>query len=247
MNTMRIIYVLLIVICSCVVSCREVTVGYLKTEHAKYSIDTLYVGEGKILEQIKAIERQNPPELKELAYTYEEIKVLEEEVEAVYNEYDALDEELASLDEEADAERIDEIYARMDELGEWMDHLDGLYDTSFELEEVLLDAGYWYDEIEELCNKYFGLQKTIEEAIPWSTATIEGVLGTQPILYSIANVTSPDGDVDLFKSELEIYGGGRMQLPFACKAPKGTYRVSILVENEGYSGLLENAFTFIIE
>ena len=73
------------------------------------------------------------------------------------------------------------------------------------------------------------------------------MLGTQPITYSVADVTSVDGDAELFKSELEIYGGGRMQLPFACKAPKGTYRVAILVENEGYSSLLENVFTFIIE
>lgn len=247
MSTRRIIYVLLIAICSCVVSCREVTIGYMKTEHAKYSIDTLYVGEGRILEQIEAIEQQNPPELIELAYTYEEIKALAEEADAVYNEYSVLDEELASLDEEADAERIDEIYARMDELVEWLDYLDGLYFTSYDLEDVLLDAGYWYDEIEMLCDKYRGLRKTIEEAIPWSTATIEGVLGTQPIQYSIANVSSTDGDADLFMSELDIYGGGRMQLPFACKAPKGTYRVSILIENEGYSNLLDNAFTFIVE
>ena len=33
-----------------------------------------------------------------------------------------------------------------------------------------------------------------------STSTIEGVLGTQPIMYSIADVTSTDGDANLFPS-----------------------------------------------
>lgn len=48
---MRTIYLLIAFAGLCMASCQEVTIGYLKTEHAKYSIDTLYVGERSILER----------------------------------------------------------------------------------------------------------------------------------------------------------------------------------------------------
>ena len=245
MNVMKTIYLFLILAGLCIAGCKEVTVGYLKADHAKYSIDTLYIGEGRIQDQIEAMEKKYPPELKEMALAYRELKVLEEEIEALHAEKGALEEELESLDEEADAEQIDEILARLDEIDEWYSHydeLDGVYNDGL---FVFLDEGY--DDVDPICDEYIGLVSKIEDAIPWSTSTIEGVLGTQPIRYSIADVTSTDGNADLFKEELVIYGGGRMQLPFACKAPKGTYRVSIIIENEGYSHRLDNVFTFIID
>ena len=245
MNVMKTIYLFLILASLCIAGCKEVTVGYLKADHAKYSIDTLYIGEGRILDQIEAMEKKYPPELKEMALAYRELKVLKEEMDALYTESDALEEELEFLDEESDAERIDEILVRLDEIDEWFNHygeLDGIYSNGM---FVFWDEGY--DDVDPICDEYLGLMNKIEEAIPWSTSTIEGVLGTQPIRYSIADVTSTDGNADLFKEELVMYGGGRMQLPFACKAPKGTYRVSIIIENEGYSHRLDNAFTYIID
>ena len=245
MYMMRTIYLLIAFAGLCMASCQEVTIGYLKTEHAKYSIDTLYVGERSILEQIEAMELQYPPELKEMALAYRELKVLEEEMDGMYAESNALEEELASLDEETDAERMDEIYTRLDEIDEWFYHyddLDGIYGNGL---DVFWNEGF--DYVDPICDEYIGLISKVEEAIPWSTSTIEGVLGTQPIMYSIADVTSTDGNANLFKEELVMHGGGRMQLPFACKAPKGTYRVAIIIDNEGYSHRLDNVFTFIID
>ena len=115
---MRRIYILMAFAGLCMASCQEVTIGYLKTEHAKYSIDTLYVGERSILEQIEAMELQYPPELKEMALAYRELKVLEEEMDGMYAESDALEEELASLDEETDAERMEEVYILLREIDE---------------------------------------------------------------------------------------------------------------------------------
>ena len=94
MYMMRTIYLLIAFAGLCMASCQEVTIGYLKTEHAKYSIDTLYVGERSILEQIEAMELQYPPELKEMALAYRELKVLEEEMDGMYAESNALEEEL---------------------------------------------------------------------------------------------------------------------------------------------------------
>ncbi len=245
MNVMKTIYLFLILAGLCITGCKEVTVGYLKADHAKYSIDTLYIGEGRIQDQIEAMENKYPPELKEMALAYREWSILKEEEEAMGSEGQALEEELESLDEEADAERIDEILARLGEINEWLSHYYELENTYYYGMDVFWDEGY--DDVDPICDEYLGLMSKIEEAIPWSTSTIEGVLGTQPIRYSIADVTSTNGNADLFKEELVMYGGGRMQLPFACKAPKGTYRVSIIIENEGYSHRLDNAFTFIID
>ena len=140
---------------------------------------------------------------------------------------------------------MEEIYTLLDEIDEWFynyDDLDGIYGNGW---DVFWNEGF--DYVDPICDEYIGLISKVEEAIPWSTSTIEGVLGTQPIIYSIADVTSTDGNANLFKEELVMHGGGRMQLPFACKAPKGTYRVAIIIENEGYSHRLDNVFTFIID
>ena len=53
MHVMKTIYLFLILAGLCVTGCKEVTVGYLKADYAKYSIDTLYIGEGRIQDQIE--------------------------------------------------------------------------------------------------------------------------------------------------------------------------------------------------
>ena len=88
----------------------------------------------------------------------------------------------------------------------------------------------------------------LELGTPWVTLRMQGVLGTEPIIYSIESVKASDGgNADLFKGELEIIGGGTMYYPIQPKAPAGTYVVSIRLTNEGYSKVLENAYTFIVK
>ncbi len=83
---------------------------------------------------------------------------------------------------------------------------------------------------------------------PWVTLRIQGVLGTEPIIYSIESVKASDGgNAELFKNELEIIGGGTMYYPIQPKAPAGTYVVSIRLTNEGYSKVLEEAYTFVVK
>ena len=50
---MRTIYLLIAFAGLCMTSCQEVTIGYLKTEHAKYSIDTLYVAKEVFLNRLR--------------------------------------------------------------------------------------------------------------------------------------------------------------------------------------------------
>ena len=58
---------------------------------------------------------------------------------------------------------------------------------------------------------------------------------------------SEDGDAAMFKSFLNIRGGGRMEFPLKVSVPEGHYVVSVRVSNEGYSEVIPEAFTFIVE
>ena len=79
--------------------------------------------------------------------------------------------------------------------------------------------------------------------------TIQSVLGTDPKVYEFVRVTSTAGEeaASLFASELKVYGNSRMEVPLQPAAPKGSYRITLKVRNEGYSALLPDIFTFIIK
>lgn len=82
---------------------------------------------------------------------------------------------------------------------------------------------------------------------PWVTNQIQGVVGTAPIQYSLYEVTAFDGgDAEVFKKELKVRGGGIMEVPFVPESPNGRYTVSLRVDAEEYSAIIENAFTFVI-
>ena len=82
---------------------------------------------------------------------------------------------------------------------------------------------------------------------PWVSPKCQGVDGTAPVLFEIVDVTSEDGDAAMFKSFLNIRGGGRMEFPLKVSVPVGHYVVSVRVSNEGYSKVIPDVFTFIVE
>lgn len=54
------------------------------------------------------------------------------------------------------------------------------------------------------------------------------------------------GDAEIFKQELTVRGGGIMEVPYIPESPNGRYIVSLKVENDEYSAILEDVFTFVI-
>lgn len=82
---------------------------------------------------------------------------------------------------------------------------------------------------------------------PWVSPICQGVDGTAPVIFEIADVTSDDGDAAMFKSLLSIRGGGRMEFPLVVSVPAGRYVVTLRVSNEGYSKILPEVFTFIVK
>ena len=76
---------------------------------------------------------------------------------------------------------------------------------------------------------------------------IEGVEGTQPIYITIRQVTTTDGDKVAFLKEITVRGNGAFDIPVFNNIPAGTYQISLQVENEDYSDILEDIFTIVVK
>lgn len=86
--------------------------------------------------------------------------------------------------------------------------------------------------------------RQIEYEIPWQSTSIEGILGTAPIRYSIENIASDHPEAT---DQFEMQGKGIIKLPYDHTVPPGRYVFDITVENEGYHVVLERIFTVIVE
>lgn len=89
----------------------------------------------------------------------------------------------------------------------------------------------------------------IENQSPWMTNPIDGVLGTNPILFRLSDVkASHGGNARIFRErDLRVRGLGRLEVQLYPEAPRGRYVVSLLVSAGDYTEVLDDAFTFIIE
>ena len=76
---------------------------------------------------------------------------------------------------------------------------------------------------------------------------IEGVEGTQPIYITIRQVTTTDGDKVAFLKEVTVRGNGAFDIPVYNNIPAGTYQISLQVENEDHSAILEDIFTIVVK
>lgn len=91
----------------------------------------------------------------------------------------------------------------------------------------------------------------IDNKSPWVSNTMQGYAGTQPIIFSIEDVSSTEGEEAalLFKEELNVQGGGALLYPFEPKhkVPAGRYTISVRLSNEDWSQVVEDAFTFVVK
>ena len=89
----------------------------------------------------------------------------------------------------------------------------------------------------------------MESKTPWVSLTLQGYEGTQQILFSVESVTSNLGEeaAATFKKDLTIRGGGVLLYPVETDAKPGVYKVSVRLPNPGYSHVLQDAMTIIVE
>lgn len=83
---------------------------------------------------------------------------------------------------------------------------------------------------------------------PYFTTSVEGVEGTKPLIYSLYDVTSEDGDVVAMREQMEVKTGiGKISIPAKHTIPAGTYWVSLRVENCYSFIVLENIVKIVVK
>lgn len=91
-------------------------------------------------------------------------------------------------------------------------------------------------------------QDRITREVHWVSNPIEGIEGTQPVLYSLSSVTDASlKDVTSDFSTLDVRGGGVLDVDYDHNLSPGVYKISIKVYNEGYDTILKDIFTIIVE
>lgn len=254
------IYIFFMLISLSLVACHEVTVGFMKADHAAYPIDSLHIYDTvAIRTEISRLSAMSMNEYDSLVYLRDSLKFYSDEMNREYAFrfmtelrplQNALDEFLKDslshvIEIEQQKVKISqkeaEVNAIYDKYLEALEHVNDIQVrlSTMDPSEGQAEAGV-LDRLREL-------RVRVGKPIPWTTSEIEGVDGTAPIFYSIAGVRAEKGgDADIFWQQLEIKGGGRMIVPYDFKAPAGYYHITIAITNEGYSHTVEDAFTFIV-
>lgn len=120
--------------------------------------------------------------------------------------------------------------------------------------DIYIDAGYTVEEligygIAEYISKPGPDYARWEKKAPWVSFALQGYEGTEQIQFSVESVKSTAGEeaAQVFMSEVGIRGGGALIYPMEHHAVPGHYVVSVRLTNPGYSKVLEDAITFVVE
>lgn len=245
-------------------SCGKEHTGYLFTENAKFPIDNLTLFRQESYQNtVSSLEALLNSYTGEIADSLATLRVLEEREAEILQEVSAL--EKIALKEAA------AYYAYVEEVGEdarareLFQKAKEAQDNQMAKERVLTSHQELINKnqkkIIELCEQdnlkdpistrqeLANLQKQFEGDIPWTTSCIEQLLGTEPITYSLESLHSDQGEAAAadFAKYLTVIGGGRMYVDTKVNSPAGKYVVSLRVSNEGYSVVLDDIFTFILQ
>lgn len=252
------------------VGCEKEHTGYLFTDDAQYPINTLKIirYEEYSREIIRLEEQLNSysGEILDSLDAYREIEVEEERIieeldrlESIMNKHgEVLNAYLDQFEDESDAEpeRVKELMTNCEEAYEvWATYQLEVYDPVYQIKNRI------QKKIEALCaaaglETPFDISRQLEELqkqqslnIPWTTSCIEQLLGTEPITYTLESIWSDQGEEAAadFENYLTVIGGGRMYVDTQVNSPAGKYIVSLRVSNEGYSVLLSDIFTFVLQ
>lgn len=256
---MKTIMILLLLGCSGLFfACQDVTVGYLHTDIAGYTPDTLRILNVKkeivrlqgILDEFKELTAEDQEQLTKLT---KQIKELQESMEALDKEYGELLDELYDYDNPPTPAREEEILARLDELDMFFDEvwkeiflLQGEQD---EINEELkkIAEGLGMDDPLVMEKKISDYQDRIDFELPWTSAPIQGVQGTEPLQYSVIGVKSANMEnAAKFMTYAGVIGGGRIYVSIDVDVPVGAYSVTLEIKNEGRTIVLEDVFTFVV-
>ena len=218
--------------------CEKEHTGYLFTENARYPIDSL---------KIIRYEDYN----QEVIRLEEQLNSYSGEILDSLNAYRAIEAEEEKITEELDrlTDNCEKAYEA------WVTYELEVYQPVYQIRDRI------ERKIKALCQEAgletpFTIARELEKLqkqqaldIPWTTSCIEQLLGTEPITYTLVSIRSDRGEAAAadFGRYLSVIGGGRMYVDAKVNSPAGKYMVSLRVSNEGYSVVLPDIFTFILQ
>lgn len=86
----------------------------------------------------------------------------------------------------------------------------------------------------------------IKNEIPYQSLSIEGVQGTSPITYAVKSVHSDNKYANAI-SQFRTVQKGKIEIPWNHTLPSGRYVVDVEIKNEGYTHVVDSAFTVIVK
>lgn len=244
------------------VACQDITVGYLKADYGAYPIGKMEIYDIPVriqeLQEKKVLFSESPlkaeyDQKKEIAEAMQKNKELfSDTVKSVRDSItrleDSKDEADIQLVKELQEKLEDQLIPREDELRNiWNASLIDLQKAEKALDNYAYELGIpAFAVLEEQIEK---LEYMLRFEVPWVTPEIEGVEGTEPLIYEIVRTKGPDPEaVEKFMDYTEIIGGGRISVKqeVVANVPAGEYVVTVRVHNEEREKVFPDAFTFVI-
>ena len=217
-------------------ACQDITIGYLESDAAKYTIDTLHI----VANAKSELQR---------------LKVIEIDF---YSATSTLQDKIAGLEEE------------LDELQDKLDGSDEYWDAYDELGGTDIEEQFWNDEIsfeeytrlidqinKELDDK-FGIT-ALKESLNEAKTTLENlatemgigsleILKKQPLLFTVIGIKSTNtSEAEKFMNHVGVLGDGTIYVELDVNVIPGNYTVSLQIENEGRTKILNDMFTFVVD
>ncbi|MDE5610606.1 MAG: hypothetical protein K2I90_01130 [Odoribacter sp.] len=264
------IYLNFLLILLALTGCEKEHTGYLFTENARFPIDTLriirYEDYHREIIQLEAELDNYSEEIRDSLNSYniieeQEAVIIEEldRLEGIMNKCGAvMDAYLDQFADESDADpvKLKELEKNTEDAYEaWATYQQEVYDPVYQIKNnirkkiIALCQEAGKETPFKLAQDLAILQKQQSLDIPWTTSCIEQLLGTEPIIYTLENLRSDQGEAAAadFAKYLTVIGGGRMYVDTRVNSPAGKYIVSLRVSNDGYSVVLPDVFTFILQ
>lgn len=240
------------------VGCHDITVGYLFSDEAVYPVNKMeiYNIPGKITELQDMLDRFNE-EAAPLKAEYDRLNTILTDKTTELETYNKTI--ITPIEDSLKMASVSE--AKKQELELRLEQVRPVYETMKAERDVAEQAAWNAQQAVNEKATSIGIaspvlvEKQIDDLenrilykAPWTTSVIQGVLGTEPLMYEVADVKNETpGNADQFRKYLKALGGGRLQVDQEVDVPAGEYIVSVRVSNEGRSKVLEEAFTFIVK
>ena len=241
-------------------ACQDITVGYLETENANYPIDTLHIMNAEQeLARLKGVEQYFYSYTQELqdkiSELQEKLQDLRDELEDSDEYWDAYDELIGPIEDKFFNDEIsyEEYNELTDQALEKLDDMFGVTVLKEDLEESEITLENLAEElgigsVAILKKQIEEYQQKIDFKLPWASSEIQGVAGTQPLLFTVVRVKSDNQDAaDKFMKYVGVQGDGKIYVTLDVDVPTGNYTVSLEIKNEGRTRILEDIFTFVMD